>query len=82
MSLIEDLSKLHNSKYLNARGNSLIKTYMLSMTEQDQEALMKALHNPDISAQSISDLLIEHNLMVSPDSVRRYRRRLRANVTN
>lgn len=77
MSLIEDLSKLHDSKYVNAPGNSLIKIYMRSMSPQDQEALSKALSNPNISAQSISDLLIEHDFMVSPDSVRRYRRRLK-----
>jgi hypothetical protein len=82
MSLIEELNQLNKKKTLNHKGNSLLKMILESLSKEERDTLNSALENEAISSYLISELLLKHNHEVSVDSVRRYRVRMRRNVSN
>ena len=82
MSLIEELNQLNKKKTLNHKGNSLLKMILESLSKEERDTLNAALENKAISSYLISELLLKYNHEVSVDSVRRYRVRMRRNVSN
>jgi hypothetical protein len=82
MSLIEELNQLNKKKTLNHKGNSLLKMILESLSKEERDTLNAALENEAISSYLISELLLKYNHEVSVDSVRRYRVRMRRNVSN
>ena len=82
MSLIEELNELQKKKSLNHKGNSLVKMILESLPKTERDTLNAALENEAISSYLIAELLIKYKHEVSVDSVRRYRVRMKRNVSN
>jgi hypothetical protein len=82
MTFIDDLQALELNQGLNFKNNSLMNIILKRLPIAEKDALMVAVNNKLISAQSIADLLTKNGHPISSDSVRRFRRKLNINVVD
>lgn len=82
MTFVDDLQALELNQGLNFKNNSLINIILKRLPVAEKDALMVAVNNKFISAQSIADLLTKNGHPISPDSIRRFRRKLNMNVVD
>ena len=82
MNLIEGLEQLALNQAKNAKGQSLVAIILSRLKVEEQESLLKVLSNKNISSATISELLSKYGHEVSPDTIRRYRHKLKRNEFN
>jgi hypothetical protein len=82
MNLIEELEQLPFKQSKNAKGQSLVSIILSKLKTEERESLSKVLRNPNVSSATISELLSKYGHEVSPDTIRRYRVRLKRNESN
>lgn len=82
MAFIDDLQALESNQSLNFKNNSLMNVILNRLSTEEKDALMVAVNNKLISAQSIADLLTKNGHPISSDSIRRFRRKLNINVVD
>ena len=82
MNLIQDLEQLAFNQSKNAKGQSLVAVILLKLEPEERDSLLKVLRNPNVSSATISELLSKYGYEVSPDTIRRYRHKLKRNESN
>jgi hypothetical protein len=82
MNLIEELGQLQFKQSKNTKGQSLVTQILSRLEPEERLSLLEVLRNPNISSTAICELLSKHGHEVSPDTIRRFRVRLKRNESN
>jgi hypothetical protein len=75
MNLINAINELKNNPVVNPAITCRVQLILRTLPEDESKALELAIEGEDINARALANLLKEHKLQISVDSIRRHRRR-------